>query len=223
MHYLRLALLLGAAHVCSQVRAEQPTDAISGKNLADWDFTTATPTEPASVCIPGADGVLSITGKPVGYIATKASHENYQLHFEWRWPAGAAKNCNGGVLLHIASAPAGGTPWPVCFQVQLKMDHAADLLPMHTARFAETLSTAPDAKTPQLNRNGESNEKPPGEWNSGGVICRGDTIEVSVNGVVKNRVTRCTPAAGKIGFQLEGAPFELRNVRISPLVPVGEK
>lgn len=226
-YYLHLALLPVALFVSSQqVRAQdpgKPADAVSAINLADWEFITATPTELRSVCVPGGDGVLSIMGKPVGYIATKASRENYQLHFEWRWPADAAKNCNGGALLHIASGPAGGTQWPVCFQVQLKMDHAGDLLPMNTARFSETLSTAPDAKTPQLDRRGDGNEKPPGEWNSGDVVCRGDTVEVSINGVVKNHISQCSPAAGKIGFQLEGAPFELRNVSISPLVPVTEK
>ena len=30
-----------------------------------------------------------VAGKPVGYLVTKSSFENYQLHAEWRWPAGS--------------------------------------------------------------------------------------------------------------------------------------
>jgi len=30
-------------------------------------------------------------------------------------------------------------------------------------------------------------------------------------------VTGSKPAAGQIGFQLEGQPYELRNVRLTPL------
>jgi Domain of Unknown Function (DUF1080) len=216
MHRCHLALvpvsgiLLGS---CAQ--AETPSsrkDLLTDKTLADWEFITATPTALDAVCVPGPDGVLAIAGKPIGYLATKATYENYQLHFEWRWPADAAKSSNGGMLLHITSGPAGGTPWPVCFQVQLKLDHAGDLLPMDSARFAEKLTT--DAKPPQLARSGNSSEKPPGEWNTGDINCRGNNIEVRINGVLQNRVSQCSPASGKIGFQLEGAPFELRHVRI---------
>ena len=56
-----------------------------------------------------------------------------------------------------------------------------------------------------------------GEWNSCDVVCRGDVIEASINGVAQNRVTGVSAAAGKVGFQLEGTPFELRNVSITLL------
>jgi hypothetical protein len=34
------------------------------------------------------------------------------------------------------------------------------------------------------------------------------------NGVRQNGVTGCAPRSGKIGFQFEGVPFELRRVRM---------
>jgi hypothetical protein len=92
-----------------------------------------------------------------------------------------------------------------------------DLLPMSTAKFAE--SPTPEQKPAQLVRSGADNEKPVGEWNSCDITCRGDTIEVIINGVAQNKVTKCLPASGKIGFQLEGTPFEVRNVKIEPLKP----
>ena len=202
--------------------AESPTksaDLLNGKDLAAWELVTlpATPADIATVCKYSADGSLAVAGKPVSYLATKVSYENYLLHAEWRWPANAAKNSNGGVLLHIATGPTNNTAWPVCFQMQLKLARAGDMLPMNDAKFAEKLSTAPGAKTPQLDRASESSEKPLGEWNTCDILCRGDTIEVLVNGVRQNKITGCAPAAGKIGFQLEGTPFELRNVQIAPL------
>lgn len=60
-------------------------------------------------------------------------------------------------------------------------------------------------------------ERPVGEWNTSDVVCRGSAIEVSINGVTQNRVTGVSVSEGKVGFQLEGTPFELRNVTITPL------
>lgn len=213
-----LAPAIPSAHAAPTTPAK-PADLLADASLPAWDFVTATPTPLASIATLGADGTLAIVGKPVGYLATKISHENYQLHLEWRWPANAAKNSNSGVLLHITSGPAGGTAWPECFQMQLKLGRAGDMLPMSLARFTEKLSTAPDAKTPQLDRTPTSTEKPAGEWNICDITCRGDTIEVFINGVLQNRVTKCTPATGKIGLQLEGTPFAVRNVRLTPLSP----
>ncbi|MES2922412.1 MAG: DUF1080 domain-containing protein [Verrucomicrobiota bacterium] len=214
-HPLALFPTVGfAALLGSCAKAETPSsqqDLLGAKALADWEFISATPTAIDTVCVPGADGELAIPGKPAGNLATRTTYENYQLHFEWRWPANT-EGSNGGVLVHINSGPTGGTPWPVCFQAQLKLDHAGDLLPMDSARFVEKLTS--DAKPPQLAHTGNNSEKPLGEWNTGDIVCQGNNIEIRINGVLQNRVSQCSPASGKIGFQLEGAPFELRHVRI---------
>jgi hypothetical protein len=215
-------LLFALALLAASVRAESPRqvlDLLAGKNLAAWDLVAlpATPADLAKVCTFNADGSLAVAGKPVSYLATKASYENFRLHAEWRWPKDAAKNSNGGVLLNISGGPTNGTAWPRCFQMQLKLARAGDMLPMNGSTFAEKLSTPPDAKTPQLDRRAESSERPLGEWNTCDIVSRGDTIEVTVNGVLQNKITKCAPAAGTIGFQLEGTPFELRNVSVAPL------
>ena len=216
--------LLALALLAAFARAETPkktVELLNGKDLAAWELVTlpATPAEIATVCKYNADGSLAVAGKPVSFLATKASYENYRLHAEWRWPANAAKNSNGGVLLNIVSGPTNNTAWPVSFQMQLKLTRAGDMLPMNDAKFAEKLSTAPGAKTPQLDRAAADSEKPLGEWNACDIVCRGDTIEVTINGVLQNKITQCAPAAGKVGFQLEGTPYELRNIRLEPLKP----
>ena len=87
---------------------------------------------------------------------------------------------------------------------------------MAGAKFAEPLTTPPGAKTPQLDRQ-QLSEKPLGEWNTCDVLCLNGALECSVNGVKQNRVTGCQPSSGRIGLQLEGYPYELRNIRITPL------
>jgi subtilisin family serine protease len=194
-----------------------PVDLLNGHDLAGWEYVTTPAAELSSVCHYNPDGSLAVAGKPVGFLATKATYENYRLHAEWRWPAAAAKNSNSGVLLHIASGPVNNTAWPVCFQMQMKLSRAGDLLPMAEAKFAEKLTTPPDAKTPQLDRAAAASEKPLGEWNSCDIVCRAGALEVTINGVLQNKVTHCVPAAGKVGFQLEGTPYELRHVLLTPL------
>ena len=134
----------------------------------------------------------------------------------------AVCHVNAEGVLAVAGKPIGYLATTDTFQkyrlqLQTKEGRAGDLLPMAGAKFAETLSTAPDAKTPQLDRIGLNSEKPVGEWNSVDIVCRGDTIVCSINGVRQNRVTKCTPQTGKVGVQLEGFPFELRNIRLTPL------
>lgn len=160
-----------------------------------------------------AAGVIHVAGKPSGFIATPAVYASYRMHVEWRWPG---KPGNAGVLLHVASGPKDGV-WPLSVQVQTKHGFAGDLLPMAGAGFAEPLTSAPGAYPAVKGHTGADTERPAGEWNSADILSRDGVIEVTVNGVPQNRVSGVTPRTGRIGFQLEGTPYELRNVRITPL------
>ena len=205
-----LLLLAGAAAAQS---AHAPVTLASEKDLGAWQVVVAPAETITDVVSVRPDGVIAVTGTPIGYIATRISLKNYRIHAEWRWPG---KPGNGGVLVHISSGPK-DRQWPVSYQVQMKNTAVGDLLPMAGATFGEALSTPPDAKTPQLNHAAPDSERPVGEWNTCDVTCLDDTIEVVINGVVQNRVTRCALTSGLVGFQLEGTPFELRHVAITPL------
>ncbi len=107
-----LALLLATAPFAAlaplaHAQRPQTVELFNGNDLDGWEVITvpsATPdTTPSWRYNPS--GHLTLTGKPVSYLATKASHSNYRLHVEWRWPADAAKNSNSGILLHITSLP----------------------------------------------------------------------------------------------------------------------
>ncbi len=182
-------------------------------NLAGWDYVTSPAADIATVCTWKPGGVLAIAGKPVGYLATKTAHKNFRLHAEWRW---TDKPGNSGVLIHIVGGPK-DRQWPECFQVQTKNKSAGDLLPMAGATFAEPLTSAPGANPALRAHAAPDSEKPVGEWNTCDITCRGDAIEVAINGVAQNKVTGCSLREGKIGFQLEGVAYELRNVTLEEL------
>jgi hypothetical protein len=207
-----LAGLLAAGPAEAQAPAALVSPA-GALNLAAWELVSAPLLPIIDVCAEKDGGITAVTGNPTSYIATLGTYRNYRLHAEWRW---SGKPGNGGVLVHISSGPK-DRQWPICYQVQLKNTAVGDLLPMAGASFGEPLSTPPGAATPLLNRSGPDSERPAGEWNSCDIICRDDTIEVVINGVVQNRMTRCALTEGRVGSQLEGTPFELRNVSITPL------
>lgn len=185
----------------------------NGRDLAGWEFVTVPAQDIRTVCAVQPGGVIAVSGQPLGFLATTGSHRDYRLHAEWRWPG---KPGNGGVLVHISSGPK-DRAWPLSHQIQTKPGNVGDVLPMAGATFAEPLTSAPGAATAIKARIAPGSEKPAGEWNACDITCRGDTIEVVINGVRQNHITRANPAAGRVGFQLEGAAFELRAVRLTPL------
>ncbi len=192
--------------------AATTTGLFNGRDFAGWELIAVPATDLTAVCQMLPDGVIAVTGKPTGFLATVASHENYRLHAEWRWsgPPG-----NGGVLVHISSGPK-DRAWPLSVQIQTKNKNVGDVLPMAGATFAEPLTSAPGATAIRAHTAPDS-EKPAGEWNTCDIVCHADTIEVTINGVAQNKVTRVAPSTGRVGFQLEGAPFELRHVSLAPL------
>ena len=208
-----LALLPFGLALCAGIPATASAAELwNGRDFSGWEFVATPATDITSVCHARA-GVLAADGQPIGYIATTIAYASYRLHVEWRW---TGKPGNGGVLVHISSGPK-DRQWPVCFQVQWKNAAVGDLLPMVGASFAEPQSTPPGAKTPQLNHSAPDSERQVGEWNACDVVCRGSTIEVTVNGIRQNRVSGLSVTEGKVGIQLEGTPFELRNLRLTLL------
>lgn len=181
--------------------------------LSDWQLRTEPAARLEEVVTVLPDGVLSVTGKPTGYFATRAGYRDYRLHVEWRW---TNQPGNAGVLLHISEGPMDRV-WPVSLQVQTKRGSAGDLLPMAGATFAEPATSAPGAQPVIKAHTAPDSELAAGAWNSADIVCRDGTVAVSINGVPQNRVTAARPAAGRIGFQLEGVPYQLRNVRLVPL------
>lgn len=208
-----VALACAVIAGCASAPPAAPVALFDAQGFGAFELVTTPAGTMEGVLMARPGGVIAVAGNPSGYVATRATYTNYRLHAEWRWPG---KPGNGGVLLHIQGGPKDRV-WPLSQQVQTKFGAAGDLLPMAGASFAEPLTTAPGAATPIKAHSAADSERPAGAWNSMDVVCRDGTIEVSINGVAQNRVARADPASGRIGFQLEGAPYELRNVTVATL------
>lgn len=200
--------ILIAAACCAGAGGAAAGDMLG--DLRGWELRTEPAAEIGGAVVVQPSGVIAVGGAPSGYFATTASYRNYRLHVEWRWPG---KVGNAGVLLHISDGPMDRV-WPLSLQVQTKSGSAGDLLPMAGAKFAEPLTGDKPAVKARI---AASSERPAGEWNSADIVSRDGIIEVMVNGVSQNRVTGVSPREGRIGFQLEGTPYELRHVELTPL------
>lgn len=185
----------------------------NGRDFNGWELKTTPAATIDQVFSNQAGGVIASTGQPAGFLATTRSYANYTLHVEWRW---SGKPGNGGVLLHISDGPMDRV-WPLSLQVQTKHGSAGDLLPMAGAGFTEPLTSAAGTEPRIKGKTGADSELPAGQWNVADIVSRNGVVDVTINGVVQNRVTGARPAAGRIGFQLEGAPYELRNVQLVEL------
>jgi hypothetical protein len=196
-------------------KAIHPNERINlfnGKDLAGWAFCMRDNAAPSNTW--GAtDGLMKCTGRPNGYIRTEQDYRDYTLTVEWRFVKVAPKADNGGILVHMQMPDK---VWPPCIQCQGKHTNVGDLFLMSGAESKEHRGM--DANTP-LPKQGEDAEKPVGEWNTCVLMCIGNSVRIYVNGRLMNQTTECTISSGKIGFQSEGAPFEVRKVYIEPLSP----
>lgn len=200
-----LAVSLAVSGSLNSQTGNPPAGAISlfnGQDLANWVFQLKDPSvDPAGV-FKVKEGVIHITGDPFGYMRTREQYSNYKLHLEWRWPLQAT---NSGVFIHTQE-PDG--IWPVCFECQLAAGNAGDFICMGGTDMNERT----DKTNIVVAKKAPSNEKPVGEWNTMEVICKGNTIEVTVNGIIQNKATGTTLSKGSICLQSEGKAIEFRNI-----------
>jgi hypothetical protein len=186
------------------------TELFNGKDFTGWIFCMRSNAEPA-LAWTVTNGVIHCTGKPTGYLRTAHPYAKYVLTVEWRFVKVAPKADNTGILIHVQPPDQ---VWPACIQVQGKHDHQGDLIFMAGAEAKE--HQGKDANTP-VAKQGPANERPVGDWDTVKTVCDGRTVRVWANGKLMNEATGCTVTAGAIGFQSEGAEFEIRKVFLEPL------
>jgi hypothetical protein len=133
---------------------------------------------------------------------SKDTFSDYKLHVEWRWPVEAT---NSGIFVH-AQLP--DTIWLRCIECQLQAGNAGDFVCMNGADMNERI----DKSKKSVKKMGASSEKPVGEWNTMEVNCKGNSIEVYVNGVLQNKATGINLTKGHICLQSEGKTVEFKNV-----------
>jgi len=179
----------------------------NGKDLNNWVFKLKDPAVDPETVFTVKDGVIHISGDPFGYMRTKDSYSDYRLNVEWRWPS---EPTNSGVFVHGQQPDA---IWLKCIECQLMSGNAGDFVCMNQADMAERT----DKSKLVVKKLTAGSEKPSGEWNKMEVVCKGNTIEVFVNGILQNRGSDLNITQGSICLQSEGKEIEFRNVFLTRL------
>ena len=186
---------------------EEVIQLFNGKDLKNWSFFLKDATVDPATVFTIKDGVINITGQPFGYMRTNETYSDYKLHVEWRWPSEAT---NSGVFVHGQQPDA---IWLKCVECQLKAGSAGDFVCMSGADMDERK----DKTKGSVPKMAASSEKPVGEWNIMEVTCKGNTVEVSVNGVLQNKGTNVNLTSGSVCLQSEGKTIEFKNVFLTKL------
>lgn len=210
----RFLTIAGCSLLLSGASA-RAAELFNGKDFAGWSFYAHGDTDPMKTWSI-SDGLIHCTGKPNGYLRTEKKYSDFKVTVEWRFPTNMTKAINTGVCVFMqdraADAPTNSV-WPNCVECQGMHDHQGDFWLQGGATCAEPMTQGRNGiKMPK-----PSAEKAPGEWNTFEVICKGNTVEIIVNGTSMNKITGCNNSSGYIGLQSEGGPWEARKVTVEPL------
>lgn len=189
------------------------------------------------------DGVIRITGREYGYLATEREYADYDLRLDFKWGAATwpprEKNARDSGLLFHMQGPDKVWPRSIEFQIieggtgdVILIDQASmDFDPALLARFSEPKmrsddglrivrgridweKRSPDWKDVLGFRADPDLERPHGQWNTLDLHCRGDRFAYWVNGVKVVEGSGARPSKGRILLQSEGAEIFFRNITL---------
>lgn len=170
------------------------------------------------------DGVLISRGQPQGHLITDASYGDYRLTVEYRWP-GDPGNC--GVLVHCSTPRRLYKMFPQSIECQMHVGNAGDFWCIGENIAVENMAErrpgdpakwgVEEGQGRRILNLTDDSESPLGEWNEMVIECRGDEVQVWVNGDMVNHGTGCTAREGQIALQAEGARCEFRRVELERL------
>lgn len=191
--------------------AQKKESLFNGKNLKGWTIYVNDKNVQPEKFFYVKDGAIETPGVPMGYLRTKKEFSNYHLHVEWCYPE---KPTNSGIFIHTNGPDQ---QWPLHYQCQLKHGNAGDFIVNaagEQATVRDSVYVGTEKVKPIAAKQFPSNEKAAGEWNSYDIVCKGDKVEVSVNGVLQNTAVKCSMQKGGIGLQAEGSRIRFRNIWI---------
>lgn len=190
--------------------AEQKEYLFNGNNLDGWTVYVGDSSIVAEDYFYVNEGMIETVGIPNGYLRTNKIYSDYHLHVEWRYPENPT---NSGIFLHIDGPDK---LWPNHYQGQLKYKFAGDFIVSGegiSAMIRDTVYTSTENPVkPILPKIGPNSEKTAGKWNNYDIFCKGGKIELKVNGITQNVVTKCSLTKGNIGLQAEGSKIQFRNL-----------
>jgi hypothetical protein len=194
--------------------ADDWTPLFNGKDLSGWK-TFVDPksnVEPSKIWSVKDDMIICM-GDPFGYIITEKEFGDYELKLQWRWGEKVTKSRNSGVLLHCSGPDK---IWPKCFEAQLFAGRAGDIWLVDGFK----LTVDEKRKDPKQARHflhlKDDVEKKIGEWNEYHIVCKGNSVKLTVNGVLSNEGTDAELSKGKIALQSEGGEIHFQKIMIKP-------
>ncbi len=191
--------------------AKKKESLFNGKDLKGWTIFVSDPKISPEKFFYVNNGVIETPGVPMGYLRTKKEYANYHLHVEWCYPE---KATNSGIFVHTNGPDS---MWPKHYQCQLKTLCAGDFIVNavgEKATAGDSIYVGTEKVKPIAVKLHPTNEKKVGEWNSYDIVCKGSTVEVSVNGLLQNTAKNCSMTKGSIGLQAEGSRIQFRNIWI---------
>lgn len=186
----------------------------NGEDLSGWlefrneDFGKPPEAGERAVRFPGwevEDGVLVCNGRVNGSLRTTTLHANYQLSFEYRFPAGTG---DGGIGIF---AKPGAESY---LEVQLLPTKSGDLYRIGTFEITTDAGTPLAFRAEKL---AESNEATDGSWNRMELKVVDGSLEVKINDLLQNRALDGPIDPANILLRSEGSRIEFRKMRLLPL------
>ena len=196
----------------------------NGKNLNGWySFlrTQGKNNDPEKV-FAVEDGLLHISGKEFGYIATEKVYKNFHLVAEFKWgvkkypprDADTTKRDNG--ICYYIPVDAKDSVWPKSIECQIQEGDVGDFWLIDSATIiVDGVRSKPDAF--QRIKKKADGELPTGQWNKVEVIANNGKITYMVNSKVVNEGESPSLSEGKILVQSEGAEIYYRKIEIAEL------
>lgn len=242
----QIALFLVATGFCVGCASQRPVSLFNGRDLTGfYTFleTKGVNQDPEKV-FTVQDGMIHVSGKEFGYLATEKEFGNYHLSVEFKWgPATHAPRVNNardnGILFHMSGPDK---IWPKSLEFQIIEGGTGDLLLVEGTsidfqeawrpRLAAANLLSPDGRRVvkgRVNwagrspvwkdtlgiRGAQDLERPVGEWNLLELVTQDGSIGYTVNGTVVLKGTGATPQKGRILLQSEGAEVFFRNLQLS--------
>jgi len=174
----------------------------NGRDLNNWALSSQKLKDTWTV----KDGLMINSGKPVGYIRTKADFTNYILRLQFRHKGKG----NGGVLLRVVGPDK---VWPRSIEAQGQAGSAGDIWNIGKFPMKVDQKRTKGRHTVKLHK---TNEKP-GRWNQYEITMNKGDLKLKVNELIQNTAKQCWETPGKIGLQSEGSPMEFRNIVLIPI------
>jgi hypothetical protein len=181
-----------------------------GKTLSGWDVKAEKPGEAETWSV--KDGVLAAT-PGANWLGTKREYGNFVLRLKWRIP----ENGNSGVFVRVPPLAKGEQPHEKGIEIQVLDDKGSQFAgKLKPWQYAGSIYGAVPAEN--------STFKGAEQWNEYQITCRGDILEVQMNGrvVAAGNVTqietlKSRPRRGAIGLQNHGTAVEYKEIEIKEL------